>query len=149
MNGEYFAATVVLLAGLISHNTTIVYAVGFVLILKLLHFDAALSLLGTEGLNFGVIILTAAILVRLVDGTIDLKILFGTFASPLGIITLLMGIVTAASAGKGIIMLKSNPEIISALVIGTMAGVFFFKGVAVGPLIAAGFAHFIASVIGR
>ena len=70
-----------------------------------------------------------------------------SFKSSVGIVTILTGVLTAAAAGRGIVMLQNNPEMVSSLVIGTMAGVFFLKGVAVGPLIAAGFAYFIMSFI--
>ena len=36
-----------------------------------------------------------------------------------------------------------------ALLVGTMAGVFFFKGLAVGPLIAAGVVYFVMSILSR
>jgi uncharacterized membrane protein (DUF441 family) len=37
--------------------------------------------------------------------------------------------------------------VIPALIIGTMAGVIFFHGVAVGPLIAAGVTYFVLQVV--
>lgn len=104
-------------------------------------------MLANKGLNIGVIILTAAILSKLVDGSVDVKTLFETFRTKLGIVTLITGILTATVAGRGIIALQNNPEMVSALVIGTMVGVFFFKGVAVGPLIAAGFAYVVMKLI--
>ena len=147
MNSEYLTPLIVLILGIIGHNSTVVYAVLIVLILKLLKLNSALSILGTEGLHLGVIILTAAILVPIVDGTINTKAMLESFKSSVGIVTILTGVLTAAAAGRGIVMLQNNPEMVSSLVIGTMAGVFFLKGVAVGPLIAAGFAYFIMSFI--
>ena len=147
MNSEYLTPLIVLILGIIGHNSTVVYAVVIVLILKLLKLNSALSILGTEGLHLGVIILTAAILVPIVDGTINTKVMLESFKSSVGIVTILTGVLTAAAAGRGIVMLQNNPEMVSSLVIGTMAGVFFLKGVAVGPLIAAGFAYFIMSFI--
>jgi len=40
----------------------------------------------------------------------------------------------------------ANPTIINGLIIGTLIGVAFFKGIAVGPLIAAGM---LSLVIGK
>jgi len=45
--------------------------------------------------------------------------------------------------------MQTNPNVIPALIVGTMAGVFFFKGIAVGPLIAAGFTYFVMALIER
>ena len=44
-------------------------------------------------------------------------------------------------------LMQSNPNVIPALIVGTMAGVFFFKGLAVGPLIAAGFTYFVVIIL--
>ena len=52
----------------------------------------------------------------------------------------------AISGGAGIPLMQENPNVIPALIVGTMAGVFFFKGIAVGPLIAAGFTYFVMAV---
>lgn len=144
---ECLVAIIILILGLIGRNDTVIYSVGLILILKFLKQDILLQMLANKGLNIGVIILTAAILSKLVDGSVDVKTLFETFRTKLGIVTLITGILTATVAGRGIIALQNNPEMVSALVIGTMVGVFFFKGVAVGPLIAAGFAYVIMKLI--
>ena len=60
---------------------------------------------------------------------------------------LIAGLLAAISGGLGVPLMQENPNVIPALIIGTMAGVFFFKGIAVGPLIAAGFTYFVLAVI--
>ena len=46
----------------------------------------------------------------------------------------------------GVGYMKASPEVATALIIGTMIGVFFFKGVPVGPLIASGVVYVIMSI---
>ena len=140
-------AVIIMILGVIGRNETVIYSVGLILVLKLLKQDYFLQILATDGLKIGVIILTASILVKLVDGSVDINVFIGSFKTKIGLITILAGIITALAAGRGIILLQNSPEVISSLVIGTMIGIFFFKGVAVGPLIAAGFTYFIMSII--
>ncbi|MBQ6297041.1 MAG: DUF441 domain-containing protein [Selenomonadaceae bacterium] len=144
---EYGLAIFLLILGFAGRNESLIYSMIIILTLKCLKQDYLMYLLSDKGLNIGVTILTAAILVKLFDGSVDISIFFESFKTKLGIITILSGILTAAAAGRGIIALQNNPEMISSLVIGTIAGIFFFKGVAVGPLIAAGFAYFIMIII--
>ena len=143
MQSPYIILIAILLLSFISHNMTVVYATAIVLVIKLTGFDSALSALGSHGLNWGIILLTAAILVPLADGTITMTHIIDSFKSPLGITAMIAGLLAAIAGGGGLTLLKTSPDVVSALIIGTMAGVFFFNGVAVGPLIAGGFTYFV------
>ena len=48
---------------------------------------------------------------------------------------------------KGVGLLSGQPEITVALVIGTIMGVVFFKGIAAGPVIASGITFCILKVL--
>ena len=49
-----------------------------------------------------------------------------------------VGIVVAWLGGRGVHLMQVNPTIVTGLMIGTIIGVAFLRGVPVGPLIAAG-----------
>lgn len=144
---EYITLIAVLVLSLAGHNMTVVYATGIVLVLKILGASQFLHSLGTDGLNWGIIILTAAILVPIAEGTVTVHTMIESFKHPLGIVAIIAGVLAAMAGGSGVVLLKESPEIVSALVIGTMAGVFFLRGIAVGPLIAAGFTYFVLRVM--
>ena len=146
---EYITLIAVLLLSYFGHNMTVVYATGIVLLLKALGLTPALEALGTQGLNWGIIILTAAILVPIANGTITIHTMIDAFRSHAGIIAIIAGLLAALAGGSGVELLKSTPDVIPALIIGTMAGVIFFHGVAVGPLIAGGVTYFVLQIIGR
>ena len=148
MATEYITLGAVLLLSLVGHNMTVVYATGIVLALKVLGLGTALTALGSHGLHWGIILLTAAILIPIATGEITIQTMLESFKTPLGIVAVIAGILAAAAGGSGIQLLKSTPEVVSALIIGTMAGVFFFKGIAVGPLIAGGFTYAVMQLIG-
>lgn len=139
---EYITLIAVLVLSFIGHNMTVAYAAGILLVLKVLGLTTALHVLGTHGLNWGILLLTVAVLVPLADGTITVHDMVDAFKTPVGIISITAGLLAAVAGGSGVSLLKDSPQVVPALVIGTMAGVFFFKGVAVGPLIAAGVTYF-------
>ena len=144
---EYVTIIAVLLLSYLGHNMTVVYAAGIVLALKVLGLTTALNALGTQGINWGIIILTAAILVPIANGTITIHTMMDAFRTHVGIIAIAAGLLAALAGGSGVELLKSTPDVIPALIIGTMAGVIFLHGVAVGPLIAGGVTYFVLQLI--
>lgn len=132
------------------HNMTVVYAAVIVIVAKIFSqiFSEPIILeyLGDHGLQIGIIILTAAILVPIANGTVTLATMINSFKSIPGIVALIAGLLAAIAGGSGVPLMQENPNVIPALIVGTMAGVFFFKGIAVGPLIAAGFTYFILAI---
>ena len=127
MYSEYLMLLVILALGIIGHNSTVAYAVLIVLILKLLGLTAMLDFLSANGLNWGIVLLLAAILVPVATGDVTIANMIDAFKSPLGVAAIVCGILAAMAGGGGII--------------GTIIGVCFFKGVAVGPLIAGGMTY--------
>ena len=138
MYSEYLMLLLILALGIIGHNTTVAYAVIIVLVLKLLGLTAMLDILSVNGLNWGIVLLLAAILVPIATGDVTIANMLDAFKSPLGVAAIVCGVLAAMAGGGGIELLKNEPHIVAALIIGTIIGVCFFKGVAVGPLIAGG-----------
>ena len=141
MYSEYLMLLLILALGIIGHNTTVAYAVIIVLVLKLLGLTAMLDILSVNGLNWGIVLLLAAILVPIATGDVTIANMIDAFKSPLGVAAIVCGVLAAMAGGGGVEILKDDPHIVAALIIGTIIGVCFFKGVAVGPLIAGGMTY--------
>ena len=141
MYSEYLMLLLILALGIIGHNTTVAYAVIIVLVLKLLGLTAMLDILSVNGLNWGIVLLLAAILVPIATGDVTIANMIDAFKSPLGVAAIGCGVLAAMAGGGGVELLKNDPHIVAALIIGTIIGVCFFKGVAVGPLIAGGMTY--------
>ena len=141
MYSEYLMLLLILALGLIGHNTTVAYAVIIVLVLKLLGLTAMLDILSVNGLNWGIVLLLAAILVPIATGDVTIANMIDAFKSPLGVAAIVCGVLAAMAGGGGVELLKNDPHIVAALIIGTIIDVCFFKGVAVGPLIAGGMTY--------
>ncbi len=148
---SYITLGLVLLLSIIGHNMTVVYAAIIILVLKILSQITSQPIIvdwmGGHGLQLGIIILTAAVLVPIANGTVTIATMIHSFKSVAGVVAIVAGLLAAIAGGLGVPLMQENPDVIPALIIGTMAGVFFFKGIAVGPLIAAGFTYFVLAII--
>ena len=59
-----------------------------------------------------------------------------------------MGIFVAYFGGRALEFLTSQPQVMVGLMVGTILGVAFFRGVPVGPLIAAGMVALVMGLLG-
>ena len=101
---EYLTLGAVLLLSIAGHNMTVVYAAVIVLAVKIFAQVSGSSIildyLGSHGLNFGIIILTAAILVPIANGTVTISTMIDSFKTPIGIVAVTAGLLAAISGGR-------------------------------------------------
>lgn len=147
MNFENLPILLILMISVIGNNYTVSIAASALLLIKLLGLTNWLPLIEGKGISVGVTILTAAVLVPLVSGRIDGNGIINVFKSPTGLIAVTIGLAVAWIAGQGVSFMKSSPEAVTALMVGTLIGVCFFRGLAVGPLIAGGMVALIVGVL--
>ncbi|MER2140570.1 MAG: DUF441 domain-containing protein, partial [Priestia megaterium] len=126
---------VLLVIGLVAKNQSLIIAVAFLLILKLIGLDGKVfPFLQSKGINIGVTVITIAVLVPIATGDIGFKQLGEAVKSSYAWIALGAGIAVAIIAKYGLTLLEDDPHITTALVFGTILAVALFQGVAVGPL---------------
>lgn len=136
-----FLITLLVIA-FVAKNQSLIIAVLVLLVMKIAGFEAkTFSLLQGKGINWGVTVITIAVLAPIASGDIGFKDLSGAFKSPYAWIALISGMAVALLAKGGVTLLAEDPHITTALVLGTILAVSLFKGVAVGPLIGAGIAY--------
>ncbi|MBU7593827.1 DUF441 domain-containing protein [Metabacillus halosaccharovorans] len=139
---------ILLAIGFIAKNQSILIAVGALLLIKLLGLEAKLlPAIGSKGINWGVTIITIAVLVPIATGEIGFKQLIDALKSSYAWIALGAGIAVALIAKNGLTLLAEDPHITTALVLGTILAVTLFNGVAVGPLIGAGIAYLAMQIV--
>ncbi|MBP1964286.1 DUF441 domain-containing protein [Paenibacillus aceris] len=126
------------LLGVISRNNSITIAAVVLLLIRVVNLHQAFPWIEKNGLSLGIIILTIGILSPLASGSISYKELYQSFLHWKSIAAIAVGVLVAYLGGRGAHLMSSNPTIVTSLVIGTIIGVAFLKGVPVGPLIAAG-----------
>ncbi|MBN3556408.1 DUF441 domain-containing protein [Fictibacillus nanhaiensis] len=138
-----------LVIGLLAKNQSLIVAVAFLLVLKFTGLgDKWFPAIQQKGINWGVTIITIAVLVPIASGEIGFKQLTDSLRSYYAWVALLSGIFVAVIASKGLHLLQNDPHITAALVFGTILAVALFQGVAVGPLIGAGIAYMAMKVVG-
>ncbi|WP_046233210.1 DUF441 domain-containing protein [Paenibacillus algorifonticola] len=126
------------LLGILSKNNSITIAAVFLLLLRVTNVHQAFPWIEKHGLTLGIIILTIGILAPLASGTISMKSIYESFLHWKSLAAIVVGVMVAYLGGRGFHLMSSQPTIVTGLIIGTIIGVAFFKGVPVGPLIAAG-----------
>jgi uncharacterized membrane protein (DUF441 family) len=154
MNGDILLVILIII-GLIGRSPIITTAACILLVVKLLALDRYLPTLERRGLELGLLFLTIGVLVPFASERISYKQVFSVFTTWPGIIALIGGAIATYMNGKGLELLKIDPQLIVGLVIGSIFGILFMRGIPVGPLMAAGItafllklAYFVAGKIG-
>ena len=133
---------------LVAKNQSLLFAVGFLIVIKAVGLDQKLfPVIQSKGINWGVTVITIAVLVPSATGDIGFKQLGEAMKSYYAWIALGAGIAVALIAKNGLTLLENDPHITTALVIGTILAVALFGGVAVGPLIGAGIAYLAMQIV--
>ena len=105
--------------GFISHNTTVAISILVLIIVRVTPLNTFFPWIEKQGLTIGIIILTIGVMAPIASGTLPAS-------------TLLHSVRTWKS------LMSSQPSLVAGLLVGTVLGVALFRGVPVGPLIAAG-----------
>ena len=142
MNGELLLVILIII-GMVGRSHIITTAACVLLIIKLVSLERYLPAIERRGLEFGLLFLTMGVLVPFASERISQKDIMSVFTSVPGILALLGGAIATYMNGKGLDLLKVDPELIVGLVIGSIFGILFMRGIPVGPLMAAGITAFL------
>lgn len=138
----------ILLVAFLGKNKSLQIAAVAVLIFKLIpKSEGVMKLVQTKGIDWGVTIISIAILIPIALGEIGFKDLLNAFKSPVGYVAVACGILVAILSQKGVGLLAVKPEMTVAIVFGTIMGVVLFKGIAAGPVIASGIAYCVLTML--
>jgi len=137
MNGEFLLLALIII-GLLGRSPIITTAACILLIIKLIHLERFLPTIERRGLELGLLFLTLAVLVPFATEKIHYRDVFQIFTSWQGILALFGGAIATYMNAKGLEILKIDPLLIVGLVIGSIFGIIFMRGIPVGPLMAAG-----------
>lgn len=132
--------------GFISHNTTVAISVLVLIVIRMTPLHQAFPWIEKQGLTLGIIILTVAVLAPVASGNLPPSTLFHSFLNWKSLIAIAVGIFVSWLGGRGVTLMSSQPTLVAGLLVGTVMGVALFRGVPVGPLIAAGL---VSLLIGR
>lgn len=138
----------ILVVAFLGKNQSLQIATAVVLLIKLIpNTSKLLTTIGQKGINWGVTVITVAILIPIATGQIGFRDLLHAFKSPVGWIAVACGVLVSVLSFHGVGLLSATPEITVALVFGTIMGVVLLRGIAAGPIIAAGITYCIIQVL--
>ena len=123
--------------GIFSQNSAVTISAAVLLIMQQTLLSKYLPFVDQYGLKIGITILTIGVLAPLVSGRIALPEIAQLINLKM-VFAIIAGIAVAWLGGRGVNLMGSQPVLVTGLLIGTIIGVAFLKGVPVGPLIAAG-----------
>ena len=131
-----FDVTLLILLGLaalgfISHNTTVAVSILVLIIVRVPWIEK-------QGLSIGIIILTIGVMAPIASGTLPPSTLIHSFLNWKSLVAIAVGVIVSWLGGRGVTLMGSQPQLVAGLLVGTVLGVALFRGVPVGPLIAAG-----------
>lgn len=146
MNGFIFIIIIFIL-GLAASSDSLTIAAGLLLLIKILNWKSLLPVLEERGVDLGLLFLMIAVLIPLALDRIGVKEILSTFKTLPGLLAIAGGIAATRLNGMGLNLLESQPQVILGLVIGSIIGIVFLKGIPVGPLMAGGIAAFFLYII--
>lgn len=146
MNGELVLVALIVI-GLLGRSPIITTAACILLIVKLVHLQRFLPSIERRGMEFGLLFLTLAVLVPFASGRVQLKDILGAFTSWVGWVALAGGAIATYLNSRGLDLLKVDPQLIVGIVIGSISGIIFLRGIPVGPLMAAGLTALLLKII--
>lgn len=148
MNWDNIPLLIILTLSVIGNNHSVSIAALLLLLIKLLGFETWFPFIENHGISIGITVLTLAVLTPVAQGRISVNNMLEAFKSPTGLVAIAIGILVAWIAAQGVPFMKDTPEAVTALIVGTLIGVCFFQGLAVGPLIAGGMVSLVISLFG-
>ncbi|MDP2856578.1 MAG: DUF441 domain-containing protein [Bacillota bacterium] len=149
MSAQAFILLVVMFVGAASRNGLLVRAAAILLAVVMLDIAPVLSLLEERGLELGILMLTVAVLTPLASGHTSIADLTHTFVSKEGACALIAGVAAAVLTAQGVNLLRSSPQVVVGLALGSIIGAAFLGGIPAGPLVAAGVAAVLIKMVSR
>ena len=138
-----FDSTLIILLGLaalgfISHNTTVAISILVLIIVRVTPLNTFFPWIEKQGLTIGITILTIGVMAPIASGSLPLSTLLHSFVNWKSLLAIAVGVFVSWLGGRGVALMGSQPHLVAGLLVGTVLGVSLFRGVPVGPLIAAG-----------
>lgn len=132
--------------GIISHNMTVTLAILTLLAIRITPLNQFFPWIEKYGLTIGILILTIGVMAPIASGKISASEVLYSFVQWKSILAIVVGVAVSWLGGRGVSLMVHQPSVVAGLLVGTVLGVALFKGVPVGPLIAAGL---LSLVIGK
>ncbi len=137
----------IFLLGIIGRSNIIAAAAGILLVLQIANIQFIFPVLEDRGLDLGLLFLVISVLVPFASGRISFNEISSSVFTLSSLIAFISGLIATLLNERGLGLLQREPGLMVGLVLGSIIGVSFFRGIPVGPLMAAGIAAAILAVL--
>lgn len=120
------------------HNNAVTISIVVLLLIKMTPLAQFFPYVEKQGITIGIILLTIAVMAPLASGSMPASALLKSFTDWKSLLAIVVGIFVTWLGGRGVNLMNAQPSVIGGLLVGTIIGVALFRGIPVGPLIAAG-----------
>ena len=138
MDGASLVLLGIAVLGVVGKNQTVAVAVLILLLLRLTHQERPITFLDKYGVTLGIVLLTVGVMAPIAGGRTSLRDMLSVLTDWSSLAAVLVGVLVAYLGGRGVRLMAEQPMAVNGLLLGTILGVAAFRGVPVGPLIAAG-----------
>lgn len=148
--GSTIILLLVLAVAILGKANSFAIATCGLLMLKLLGLDRYVyPSIEKNGVTFGLILLIAAIMIPIANGSITAENIKSVFTSWIGITALFLSFLTTYLSGQGLkfLTIQGHSDVMPAMIVGAVAAAAFLGGVPVGPLITSGILALFAKMI--
>jgi uncharacterized membrane protein (DUF441 family) len=148
MSQAGIALLIVLLLSIIFKDYILATAAGVLFLLSFIVSKSTLASAGKPAFSLGIFFLMVFILMPVATERVRLLELIEQFKSPIFFLTIATAAIISYFGGKGVSFIQ-QPHILFAVVLGTLIGVLFLRGLPAGLIIAAGIVSVVAGLMGK
>lgn len=130
----------ILAAGVLGGNKLVITAAALLIAMVTLSLDSWVPIVERHSINVGLTLLIVGLLTPFASNRLTFRDVTTGLHGTTGLAAVIGGALAAYMCARGLELLALEPEVIIGLVVGTILGVAFLRGVPVGPLAAAGLA---------
>lgn len=139
----------ILAAGIIGQNPLVITAAAILLAMVTLNLHAWVPVVERHSINIGLTLLIVGLLTPFAGDRLTFRDVAVGLRGATGLAAVVGGALAAYMCARGLELLAVEPHVIIGLIVGTIIGVAFFRGVPVGPLAAAGLAALFLRALGQ
>lgn len=148
MSREIIVLLVILGLGIAGRNPLVTWAAVTLIGLRFSGLHAAYGFLDEWGIQVGLTVMTITVLLPFATGETGATDVSRALTGIKGLTAVAAGLLAAWLGARGLNALSVSPEIITGVLVGTVLGTVFLKGVPVGPLVAVGMAVVFFELLG-
>lgn len=142
----------ILMMAVLGKANSVAVAACVLIMMKLVKADKYLfPVIEKSGMFWGIVLLTAAILIPIAKGEITYQNIVRSIISWTGMAAFIISLITTYLSGMGLrfLTIENHGDIMPALILGAVAAAGFMGGVPVGPLITSGILAAVVKVFSR